>query len=62
MQNLDKKVTLILNLNSKLKKSELYLKNNSGNMPKFMIESIKRVTKSHDTIRTVLENLNYLNY
>lgn len=66
MQNIDKKVTLILKLNSKVKSKSLFLKNkeNAQNIPalKNYILSIDNNLIKLSIIENVLINLNYLNY
>jgi phage-related protein len=61
MTNIDLKIRLILRLNSKLKKIELYL-NNSKNVPLMFQNDVNKAIKNHFTMQTVLKNLNYLNY
>lgn len=60
MQNIDKKVTLILNLNKKLKRVDFFIQQNFEN--KFMKEEVQRSHSKSLLIERVLTNLNYLNY
>jgi len=61
MQNIDIKIRLVMRLNSKLKRLELYLLGGT-NAPKFMQASYKNAIVEHAIIKNVLINLNYLNY
>ena len=61
MNSIDIKVRLILRLNAKLKRSELYLRAND-NVPPFMRDAVNKATIQSLIIRNVLNNLNYLNY
>lgn len=61
MQNIDKKVTLILKLNSTVKRLDLYLLGGL-NAPKFMQKEYISATAKRNLIVNVLQNLNYLNY
>ena len=61
MTNVDQKIRLILRLNAKLKKIELYL-NNSKNVPLMFQNDVNKVIKNHFIMQNVLKNLNYLNY
>lgn len=61
MTNVDQKIRLILRLNAKLKKIELYL-NNSKNVPLMFQNDVNKVIKNHFILQNVLKNLNYLNY
>jgi len=60
MQNIDKKVTLILKLNAKLKRVDFYIDNNFNN--KIIEDDIKKAHSLSLLIYRVLTNLNYLNY
>jgi hypothetical protein len=61
MQNIDKKVRLILRLNSSLRRLELYLISNQY-APKMMHKELTRVTKKYNILKNVLINTNNLNY
>lgn len=61
MTNIDVKIRLVLRLNAKLKKTELYL-NNSVNVPKMFQNDVNMAIKNHFILQSVLKNLNYLNY
>ena len=61
MTNIDVKIRLILRLNAKLKKTELYI-NNSVNVPKMFQNDVNKAIKNHFILQSVLKNLNYLNY
>lgn len=61
MTNIDVKIRLVLRLNAKLKKTELYL-NNSVNVPKMFQNDVNKAIKNHFILQSVLKNLNYLNY
>ena len=61
IQDLKSKVRLILRLNAKLKRSELYLRAND-NVPPFMRDAVNKAAIQSLIIRNVLNNLNYLNY
>ena len=61
MQNIDKKVRLILRLNQQLKRHELFLISNS-NAPAFMQDNIEKSKAKNIILKNVLSNLNYLNY
>ena len=61
MTNIDKKIRLILRLNSSLKRLEKYIFNNV-NAPIFMQKDINKAIQEKEIIKNVLINLNYLNY
>jgi hypothetical protein len=61
MTNIDVKIRLVMRLNSKLKRLELYLLGGT-NAPKFMQSNYNNAIVEHSTIKNVLTNLNYLNY
>lgn len=61
MQSIDKKVTLILKLNAKIKRLDLYLLG-GVNVPKFMQKDYSNASIQRDYIFNVLTNLNYINY
>jgi hypothetical protein len=61
MQNTDKKIYLIMRLNSYLKRLELYL-NENQNAPKFMHKELTKATLKYNILKNVLINMNYLNY
>lgn len=61
MQNIDKKTTLILKLNDKIKRLELFLIS-GGNVPKFMQNDYLTAETKKAVLSNVLSNLNYLNY
>lgn len=61
MTNIDIKIRLVMRLNSRLKRLELYLSGND-NVPKFMQSDYNNATFKYVTLKTVLTNLNYINY
>lgn len=61
MTNIDKKIRLILRINSSLKRLEMYTLNNT-NAPVFMQKDINKAIAKKQIIKNVLQNLNYLNY
>lgn len=61
MKNIDKKVLLILNLNKKVQRLNLYIMEGL-NAPIFMQKDYKKAIVKRDAIIKVLTNLNYINY
>jgi hypothetical protein len=61
MQNIDKKILLVMRLNAKLKRLELYLNSNQY-APKFMHRELTEATLKYNTLKNILINTNYLNY
>lgn len=61
MQKIDKKITLILKLNAKIKRLELFLISGE-NAPKFMRNDYLKAEINKNILTNVLVNMNYLNY
>lgn len=61
MTNIDIKIRLVIRLNARLKRLELYLLGNI-NTPKFMQSNYDNAVIKYSILKNVLSNLNYINY